>query len=145
MKGYQKRRIIYVSGVVLALFFIGSLLLDAGWVFRVFLFMNDRKIELDTNYDDRPDYFELWEGGALVLSEWDTNFDGLVDYRNRFQHGEREPYLLEVDADYDEYFEYRERLDVKSGVITCEIDEDGDGTFEPKACSPVSGKNTPES
>ena len=129
MQAFQKRRIIYLIGFGISAFVIVSLMIDANWVFRVFLALNDKKISLDTNQDGRDDYFEFWENGQLVLAEWDTNYDGRIDYRNRFKDGKL--ILVELDADYDGYFEYRETR-LKDGSYLVEIDENKDGHFVPK-------------
>jgi len=122
----------------LAIFVIVSLLLEARWVFQVFLALQDRRIALDTNYDGREDYFEYWEKGELIFTEWDTNFDGVIDYRNRFKQGV--VFFIENDADHDGYFEYREFWKA-DGENVVEIDEDGDGVFTRKILKPVDLKN----
>ena len=125
MKAYQKRRIIYSIGLVAALYVIFSLLVGAHWIFQVFLFLNDRTITLDGNRDDEPDYWEYWENGNLVQSQWDLNYDGRVDFINKFQNNE--VWELLQDADFDGYFEYRERW--VDGRYISEIDENKDGVF----------------
>jgi hypothetical protein len=129
VEAYQKRKLIYFVGLSLTVFVIVSVLVDAKWVFRVFLAMKNQKISLDTNNDGRDDYFETWEKGELVLSQWDMNSDGRIDYRNYFSQDK----LIEVewDSDFDGYFEYRE-VRRMNGAYRVEIDEDKNGVFEVK-------------
>lgn len=119
-----------------ALFVIVSLSTDAVWVHTVFLAIQGHRIELDTNYDGRPDYVEFWEEGEIVRSEWDLNFDGIPDYRNVFEGGILK--VLELDADFDGHFEYREVY--TDDTITALQDADKDGRYEPVETTITAGE-----
>ncbi len=83
------------------------------------------RAEKDRNGDRKPDVFIYFEGGQITLQEEDTNFDGIIDVRNRTgAKGER---IQEVDTNSDGEIDAWLTSNADGEVVKKEEDQSGDG------------------
>lgn len=59
------------------------------------------EVDIDSNFDGRPDIQEYYEHGALVRRESDRNFDDQVDLIEEFDAATQQHVRSVVDIDYD--------------------------------------------
>jgi hypothetical protein len=59
------------------------------------------EVDVDSNFDGRPDIREYYAGGELVRRESDRNFDDQVDLVEEFDAATHEEIRSVVDLDYD--------------------------------------------
>lgn len=81
------------------------------------------KMILDRNSDGRPDKWQFYSDGRIASAEEDSNFDGKIDYKIRFDRTQR-PVLILEDTDHDGCFETRQEFgnrdwDRKVSIKSC--------------------------
>jgi len=59
------------------------------------------EVDVDTNFDGKPDVAEYYERGVLVRRESDRNFNGQVDLVEEFDPATRAQTRSVIDTDYD--------------------------------------------
>jgi hypothetical protein len=59
------------------------------------------RVEIDTNFDGRPDHRDFYREGTLTRSELDRNFDNRVDLIEEFDRSGRQHVRSVVDTDFD--------------------------------------------
>ena len=83
------------------------------------------RAEKDRNGDRKPDVFIYFEGDQIARQEEDTDFDGIVDVRNKT--GAKGEQIQEVDTNADGKIDTWLSSDAKGNVIKKEEDQSGDG------------------
>ena len=93
------------------------------------------KEEMDGDYDGVFDWTDHYQDGWRVMSEYDTDFDGIANvwkYYTRAEEGQGQPQLdrKERDTDGDGKVDVWERFNEKGEVTRTGRDTDGDGKMD---------------
>ncbi len=102
--------------------------IEDTWLFQAGA---DRRMEMATGRDGVVDRVEYYEGPALARVETDADRDGVMDHWEEYEEGNLRVLLMD-----DEQHPGRpvRRLTYRADAEPLlELDEDGDGTFEPVA------------
>ncbi len=83
------------------------------------------RAEKDRNGDRKPDVFIYFEGDQIVRQEEDTDFDGIIDVRNRA--GAKGGQIQEADTNADGKIDTWLTSDAEGNVVKKEEDQSGDG------------------
>lgn len=71
-------------------------------VWRLFSYRGEQtEVDIDSNFDGRPDIQEYYQHGALVRREVDRNFDDQIDLVEEFDEATQQHVRSVVDVDYD--------------------------------------------
>ena len=86
------------------------------------------KEEMDGDFDSRVDWVDHYRGGVRVMSEVDTDFNGVFDLFRYYESGEVR--RKERDSNGDGRVDFWEYLDEKGEVVKTGRDVDGDGVMD---------------
>jgi hypothetical protein len=91
------------------------------------------KEEMDSDYDGRFDWTDHYQDGIRVMSEYDTDYDGLPNVFKYFERSEDGAVYLdrkERDSDGDGQIDVWERFSREGDVVRTGRDTDGDGKMD---------------
>lgn len=91
------------------------------------------KEEMDSDYDGRFDWTDHYQEGVRVMSEYDTDYDGIPNVFKYFERSEDGAVYLdrkERDSDGDGLIDVWERFSREGEVVRTGRDTDGDGKMD---------------
>ncbi len=89
--------------------------------------------EMDGDHDGTIDHVDHYQDGKRVMSQYDTDYDGVANVHKYYVRTEEGSMLLdrkERDTDGDGHIDVWERFDPKGEVIRTGRDTDGDGKMD---------------
>jgi len=107
---------------------------DLNWDQRIDVrtwFTSEGKIEkeeMDGDFDGRVDWVDHYQGGKRVLSEVDTDYNGIFDLFKIYESGKVR--RKERDSNGDGRVDFWEYLDDEGTVVKVGRDVDGDGVMD---------------
>lgn len=96
---------------------------------------NLKKEEMDSDYDGRFDWTDHYRDGRRVMSEYDTETDGIPNVFKYYETDNGKTHLArkERDTDGDGKIDVWERFDPSGKVIRTGRDLDGDGKMDERS------------